>query len=300
MIKKILLVLLLIVTTCNVSFSQEWLTSLEVAKKLALIQNKMIFAVWEDMSYDPYLVVIDDPKEGLRVVDLFANDDHNKIIWEYFVPLLIPEYKYEDLLDDIKEKRNLNYMQKFNDDNIKIMDANGNILNTNSSQNKFYYTNLSSILENYALNTSFLKQELDSYSYNQNFTTSFRLAAKYLDFAIFANKSLKMEIAELSDIYLQEAISNLEISDLANKQAIEQKIELLKIKKYVILNKPKKAFRMLKKLDDSQIDSINRSLFAFLNYATFRLLNKVEESMKWQNEVSLADLKKIKYIIEKT
>ncbi len=300
MIKKILLVLLLIVTTCNVSFSQEWLTSLEVAKKLALIQNKMIFAVWEETSYDPYLVVIDDPKEGLRVVDLFANDDHNKIIWEYFVPLLIPEYKYEDLLDDIKEKRNLNYMQKFSDDNIKIMDANANILNTNSSQNKFYYTNLSSILENYALNTSFLKQELDSYSYNQNFTTSFRLAAKYLDFAIFANKSLKMEIAELSDIYLQEAISNLEISDLANKQAIEQKIALLRIKKHVILNKPKKAFRMLKKLDDSQIDSINRSLFAFLNYATFRLLNKVEESMKWQNEVSLADLKKIKYIIEKT
>jgi len=300
MIKKILLILVLTVTTFNVSFSQEWLTSLEVAKKLALMQNKMIIAVWDDISYDPYYVLIDDEKEGSRVVDLFANDVHNKIIWEYFVPLLIQDYKYEDILNDIKGKRNLNYVQKFSDDSIKIMDANGNILNIDSSNNNMFYSNLSSILENYALNTSFLKQELDSYSYNQNFTTSLRLASKYLDFAIFAKKSLKMEITELSDIYMKDAKRYLEVSDLTNKQGFEQKMELLKVKKFVILDNPRKAFRMLKKFDDSPIDSINNSLFAFLNYATYRLLNKVEESMKWQNEVSIADLKKIKYIIEKT
>ena len=132
MIKKILLILLLSIATFNVSFSQEWLTSLEVAKKLALMQKKMIFAVWEDISYDPYMVLIDDGKEGSRVVDLFANDDHNKIIWEYFVQVLIQDYKYEDILDDIKGKRTLNYIEKFSDGSIKIMDANGNILNIDS------------------------------------------------------------------------------------------------------------------------------------------------------------------------
>ncbi len=228
MSKKILLILLLSIATFNVSFSQEWLTSLEVAKKLALMQNKMIIAVWEDISYDPYHVLIDDEKEGSRVVDLFANDNHNKIIWEYFVPLLIQDYKYEDILDDIKGKRNLNYIQKFSDDSIKIMDANGNILNVDSSVNKMFYSNLSSILANYALNTSFLKPELDNYSYNQNFITAFRLASKYLDFAIFAKKSLKMEIAELSDIYMKEAKHHLEVIDLTNKQGFEQKIEFLK------------------------------------------------------------------------
>lgn len=297
--KKILLILLLTIATLNVSFSQEWLTSLEVAKKLALMQNKMIIAVWEDISYEPYHVLIDDEKKGSRVVDLFANDNDNKIIWEYFVPLLIQDYKYEDILDDIKGERNLNYIQKFSDDSIKIMDANGNILNVDSSINKTFYSNLSSILENYALNTSFLKSELDSYSNIQNFITAFRLATKYLDFAIFAKKSLKMEIAELSDIYMKEAKRHLEVSDLTNKQGFEQKIEFLKIKKYIILDNPKKAMRMLKKFDDSQINSINKSLFAFLNYATNRLLNKVEQSMKWQNEVSEADLKKMKYLIDK-
>lgn len=297
--KKILLVLLLIAVTSNISFSQEWLTSFEVAKTLALSKNKMILAVWEEEANNPYSVIINDPKEGFRVIDLFASDEHNKVIWKYFVPLLIPEYKYEDILDDIEGKRDLVYLQKFNDDSIKIMDCNGNILNTNPSQYKLTYSNLSYILENYALNTSFLKQELDNYNSNQNFSTTFRLASKYLDYAIFASKSLRMEVAELSDIYMKEALDILENSDLGNKQAIEQKIKLLKIKKHVIVNDSKKALRMLKRFNTSEIDSINLSLFAFLHYASHRQLNDIELSMKWQNEVSLADLKKVQHLIDK-
>ena len=297
--KKTILFFLLTICTLKVSLGQEWLTSLEVAKRLALIQNKMIIAVWEEAAYYPYSVIINDPKDGFRVIDLFAKESHSRIIWKYFVPVIIPEYKYSDLLKDIKGKRNFDYIQKFKDNSIKIMDANGNILNAGPYQNEVSYSNLTIILEKYALDTSFLKQELDNYESNQNFTTSYRLASKYLDFAIFASKSLRMEITELSDIYMQEAIEILKNSDLANKEAIEQKIKLLKIKKYVIINSPKKALRMLKKFDDADIDNINLSLFAFLNFASHRLLNDIELSMKWQNEVSLADLKKIQYLINK-
>ncbi|MBT8395049.1 MAG: hypothetical protein KJN66_09395, partial [Bacteroidia bacterium] len=192
--KKILIFFFLSILSINCLFSQEWLTSIEVAKTLARIQNKMILAVWEDSAYESYPVLIKDSKEGFRVIELFGENEQNKVLWKYFVPVLIPENNYEDIIEDFELKRNLNYMKKFSDDTIKIMDANGNILNTDPSQYKFSYSNLTFILENYTLDTSFLKNELESYSQKRNFNTSYRLASKYLDFAILANKSLGIEI----------------------------------------------------------------------------------------------------------
>lgn len=295
--KKALLVLILIVYSSNTAYSQEWLTSLEVAKQLALIQDKMIIALWEDAVYNGFQVITQND-ENFIVSDLVTEESYNKIIWKYFVPVIIPENKYEDLWLDIKEKRNSNYLQKFNDNSIKIMDSNGNILNTNSYLYQLNNSSFNNLLETYALKTTYLKQELKNYALNRNFTTSFRLASKYLDYAIFASKSLRTEISELSDIYMQEAIEYLESENLSNRIIYQQRIELLKIKKYVIIDSPKKALRMLKKFDDSEIDSSNRSLYAFLHFASYRLLNNIELSMKWQNEVPLIDLKKMKYLLD--
>ena len=175
------------------------------------------------------------------------------------------------------------------------MDVNGNILNINASN--VYIENLSLLIKHYALDTSYLKQELINYSKNQNLTTSFWLASKYLDFAIFVEKGTRLEIMQLAGIYFDEAKSHLTKSDLNNKNAILQKCDLLKIKEYLILNKPKKALRHLKKLNIAEIDQINQSLFSFLNYTAFKLLKDEEKVILWKSKISLLDLKKANTII---
>lgn len=295
--KKALLVLIMTVSVSQITYTQEWLTSLEVAKELALIQDKMILALWENAAFNgfPYL---SQKNNKISVTDIVTGKAHQRIIWKYFVPVIIPEYRYEDLIKDVEGKRNSNYIQKFNDNSIKIMDANGNILDTDSFLYNLNNSSFATLITKYALNTKYLRQELKSYSFNRNFITTFRLASKYLDFAIYANKPLKKEIVDLSDVYMKEAIEKLEEEQPLNKEAYFQKIKLLEIKKYIVLNNPKKALKILKKFEGSDIDSINKPLLAFLNFASNRLLNNIDNAMVWQNDVLLVDLKKIKYLLK--
>ena len=78
-----------------------------------------------------------------------------------------------------------------------------------------------------------------------------------------------------------------------------QKHELLKIKEALILGKDNKARRMLKKYTEEDIDKINVALFAFLNYATYRSLDNIEEALPWKAQVLQSDLNKVKFIVNK-
>ena len=133
--KLISLVLILIFSNYSLH-CQEWLTSLDVAKKLAVMKDKMIFAVWEDAMYRSRTPIIIN-SNLYPLSSLSSNENHSQLIWKYFIPLIIPEYKYFDLLNEIEGKRSLDYMYKFNNDHIKIMDSNGNILNTSFNENEF-------------------------------------------------------------------------------------------------------------------------------------------------------------------
>lgn len=293
--KKTILLFVFVITSFNFCLAQEWFTSLEVAKKLALVQDKMLFVMWEDaFNYDHPVYFNNDKGESI-VTDLFVDDRMDRIIWSYFIPVKIHESKYAELSNQIKETRGTKYFNKLIDDSIKIMDVNGNILNINTFYE--YIENLSLIIKQYALNTSYLKQELVNYSKNKNFATSFWLASKYLDFAIFIEKETRFEIIQLANIYFDEAKNYLTKSDLKNKKIILQKCDLLKIKEYLILNNPKKARRHLRKLNITEIDKINQSLFSFLNYTTFKLLKDEDSAVLWKNKVSLVDLKMAKLII---
>lgn len=294
--KKLISVILISIFPIYALHSQEWLTSMEVAKKLALMQDKMIFAVWEDAMFRSRTPIIIN-NNMYPISDLAAKESHSRLIWKYFVPLVIPEYTYRDLLGEIDGKRSLDYMYKFNDNHVKIMDPNGNILNSSFNENEFEDMNFASILEKYALNTSFLKNELKNYSVDNSFNSSFRLALRYLDYAIFANKSIKKELTDLSDIYMKEANEKLQNETPEKQFLVKEKIKLLKIKKTIILNNPNKALRKLKRFDPAKVEDSNLSLLAFLHFASNRLLNDIDSAMIWQNEVSLADLKKVKYLI---
>jgi len=280
----------------TIGHSQEWFTSLEIAKKLAKTQDKMLFVMWEDALGDYYPVTVNDENDSKIIVNLSKNEHLASMIWDYFVPVLILETDYEELSKNIKETRGTKYFDKLVDDSIKIMDINGNILNINTSI-EYNYENITEYFNRYALNTSYIKQELENYFKDKNATTAFLLASKYQDFAIFVNRSVRLELLNLSDIYFNEAKKQLKESSFKNKMGFLQKIELLQIKEFLILEKPKKARRFLKKTESDSIDKINQPLYSLLNYITLKLLRDEDEADLWKSKISLVDLKKAQLII---
>jgi hypothetical protein len=274
--------------------AQEFFTSISVAKRLALVQDKMLFVVWEESLEYPYPLLYNDSKGNLIIIDLSQDKSFDAIIWEHFVPVLLSETEYDRLLKASKGRK-ASYIAKLNDDSIKIMDANENILNT--KQNYDIEQNLSELIKTYSLRTTFLKQDLINYSQQANFTTSFNLVDKYIDFALFVEENAREEVIELSNLYLDESKKHLPTSDLQEKDAYLQRVDLLNIKQDLVLDRARRALRFLKKLDKADIAEVNKPLFNFLNYTTFMLLNNEDDAASWQSELSEVDLKKAQLIL---
>lgn len=292
--KNVFLLFSIILLSCNFCTGQEWFTSFDVAKRMALIQDKLLFVIWEDALNDPYPLLITTDEGKLVVIDLSQNENADAVIWEHFVPVLLPESTYNDLLNTVKNKREFRYIDKLNDNTIKIMDVNRNILNVNSYTGD--YQNLSLLIKNYAINTSFIKQDLVNYSKKKNFTTAIKLGSKYIDLAIFAEKDAREEVIDLANIYLNEAKSYLQKGNMTNKEAFLQRLRLLKIKEQLVISAPKKALRQLKRIKQD-IYKLNKSMHIFLNYTTFKFLKDEENTAKWQSEISSVDLKKAQLIL---
>ncbi len=299
--KTILLTTFFLIT--GLSTAQEWFTSLEVAKRLAMVQDKLLFVLWEGTLEEEYPVLLFDGNGVGMVVDLRENELVLRLIWEYFVPVKLPEYRYAELSNEVKETRGLAYFNRLIDDEIKIMDVNGNILNTNDDITKFYnvgdyiYLGINQFINRYALNTSFLKPDSENYFKEKNFVTSFRLAAKYVDYAIFVDKELRPYIIDLANIYFDEANKYLEKEANGDTIGFAQKIELFKMKEDLILNRAKKVRRQLKKLDVQQIDKSNQSLYDFLNYTVFLILKDEKNAAQWRKKMSASDLMKAQWIL---
>ena len=294
--KKIALFLILAFSLTTTCISQEWFTSFDVAKKLALTQNKMLFVIWEDSFTTPYYVEVKNENGKSIFIDITQNEEANKIIWKYFVPVLMPEAEYGELYNKAKKNRGELYLSKLEDASIKIMDIGGNILNTNFSIETF--ENLPSLIKTYSLYTTYLNSFLRSYLKKENFTTTLILASKYLDYAIVSKDNTKPELVTLASIYFKEASNRLEDSNLDNKNVFLQKLDLFEIKKFLILNNPKKARRLLKRIEKSEIDEVNKPLFVFLNYTTFILLKDEENAAIWRGQISQSNMKKASLILK--
>ena len=292
------LLILFSITFFSVNFcnAQEWFTSFDIAKRMAIIQDKMLFVMWEESLDYEYPLLYNTDNGVLVTIDLSVDTSMDVLIWDHFIPVLLPESMYDDFLKNTKKGKDTGYMAKLNDDSIKIMDVNGNILNTKPLYEN--EQNLSSLIKNYALNTSFLKQELNNYSKKENLTTSFNLGSKYLDYSIFAQKKIRPEIIELANIYFDTARGYLMVSENKNKDAFLQRLELFKIKELLILDKSKKALRILKRITEAEINEINKSLYVFLNYTTFKLLKQEDKAALLKSKISKVDLKKAEFIIK--
>ncbi|WP_347922387.1 hypothetical protein [Pontimicrobium sp. SW4] len=294
--KKTILIFLIAFSSITICNAQEWFTSFDVAKRLALVQDKMLLVMWQNTLDYPYPVTLKGEKGVSIVVDLNENDEVNSLIWQHFVPVILLESNYDEFYNKAKKNRSTWYLDKLKDDSIKIMDANGNILNVEPEDVQM--ENLTLLIKKYALNTSFLKHELNNYSKEQNVTTAFNLGSKYLDYSIYVQKNVRSEIIRLVDIYFNEAKEYLEESTINNKLGFLQRLDFLDIEKALILNNPGKARRLLKKIDVAEIDSTNLSLYNFLNYTTFKLLKKEDDAALFKDKLSTVDLKKAELIVD--
>jgi hypothetical protein len=288
----LLCVFSLMVTICN---SQEWIASFDVAKRLASVQNKMLFVLWEGSFEYSNPVSINFENGVVSVVDISKDTSLDAFIQEYFILVKLSESEYDHFIKEASG-RGYKYVNKLNDNSIKIMDFNGVILNMDDTSEGI--VNLSLLIKKYALNTSFLKSELEQYSVNHNFMTASLLGMRYIDFAMYADEQLRPELIALATIYLDESERFLSQMEDDRKEAYLKKIELVKIKGLLILNTAKKAYRQIKKIDESQIDAINESLFAFLNYTVFKLLDDEMNADLWKSKISSLDLKMAELIIK--
>ncbi|REG87574.1 hypothetical protein [Winogradskyella sediminis] len=293
---KIIIRCLFLLLVSNVSNAQAWMTNLEIAQKLALTQNKMVLMVWEESTTYPYGVMANDENGKLVFIEsLFESEVISPIVWEYFVPVIVSESQYADLYADIEGKRSNKYMNKFNDDSIKIMDVNGNIVNLTSHPEQFQ--NITTIINNYGVNTKFLSPELMGYRTEKDFYSAYYLASKYLDFSMYMSENNRSAFIDLGMLYLEEA-SNLVVAEPNEDQkALNQRVALLDLQQYFILKRPKKALRQLKKIQKDGIEPNNESFVAFLYYTAYSILEDETEVKLWKSKISSVNLKKAQMLI---
>ena len=273
-----------------------WMTSIEAAQRFALAQDKMILMVWDQATYYPLPVLIKN-SSGKKVLinNLFQSPEVIDFLWQHFVLLKIDDDSYPALYEDIKN-RSFTYKGKFDDDSLKVMDANGNILNT--SLNTEYVLDLTVLINKYALNTSYLKQELLNYRKERTFYTTLYLASRYVEFGFYTHSSIRPEIVDLSSIYINEARVLMTRDSLDNKAALEQRLELLDIEQSLVLNKPKKVIRRLKRFKEEELQGANKPFLAFMYFTAYRLLRDEKNAAVWRSKISSVDFDKAMFIIK--
>ncbi|MEM1001366.1 MAG: hypothetical protein AAGH46_01825 [Bacteroidota bacterium] len=289
--KQVVIIICLFCFGNNIMHSQEWMKSLEIAKKLALTQNKLLFVMWEDAIQYELPVIIHNKKGDVGYVeDLLLSEEINKMIWEYFVPVLINESAFNDMYDSIKDERSYGYLQLFRDDGIKIMDVNGNILNT--AFINYNYFDFTKFVSKYALNTSYLGQEYRIYRQNKDFFSTFFLASRYVDYASLSPRGIRPELIELSNIYFDEAEQFLETYTDGDREELITRTKMARISQNIILRKPDKVVRQLNRINKDRLSESNSQYMAFLYFTAYKIGGDLENLNKWKTKVSSVNLKK--------
>ena len=256
--------------------ADNWFYSFEEAQKVALASNKLILVdFWANWC---------GPCKKMDAESWSTNEI--KILMENYVPVKIDIDKYKSLSGRYGV-RGIPY--------IFIMDGNGKVIfNEMSYKSK---GELIKLLQKYAINTSYLNTDLINYYKNPNFNTSFRLASKYQDFSIFLNSDIKFDFLKITNSYFDEAKKYLKKSEIKNKDAFFQKIDLFEIQEKIILNKPEKALKMLKRIDDEDVEEINKSFYSFLYYAAYKEMDDLEKMNDWKEKVLKRDIEKADLIL---
>lgn len=294
--KKIICILLLFIYfQSSDSQIREWMSPLKFAQIKARSENKLILMAWKRSLEIPFPAIVKDENgKDIYIKNLFESPIINEFLWKSFILVEVDDDFYGELMEEIKGKRSQSYVDTFEDDSLKIMDANGNIIGTSGAFTEVL--NLSKFVIKYNLNTSFLKQELINYDTNKEFYSAFYLASKYVDYSILVNNNVRDEILRLSDVYFAEAEQFLaEDKNLDNKKVLYQRIKLIRLKQDLIKNKSGKVIRQINKID---LLEVNEPLKVFLLYTAYRLKNDVENFSVLENKLSLFNRKLSQSIVD--
>lgn len=294
--KKIICILLLFIYfQSSDSQIREWMSPLKFAQIKARSENKLILMAWKRSLEIPFPAIVKDENgKDIYIKNLFESPIINEFLWKSFILVEVDDDFYGELMEEIKGKRSQSYVDTFEDDSLKIMDANGNIIGTSGAFTEVL--NLSKFVIKYNLNTSFLKQELINYDTNKEFYSAFYLASKYVDYSILVNNNVRDEILRLSDVYFAEAEQFLaEDKNLDNKKALYQRIKLIRLKQDLIKNKSGKVIRQINKID---LLEVNEPLKVFLLYTAYRLKNDVENFSVLEKKLSLFNRKLSQSIVD--
>ena len=288
----LLAVLLFFTSTSLFSQDREWMTSLDLAKILARRQNKMILMVWEESTKYPLPVTLRDEQGSLVYIDdLFKATELNDILWNYFIPVKVNDNMYGDLFAEVDGNRTQRYITMFQDDSVKVMDANGNLIVVSGVVTPEYLY-LGKLINKYSLNTTFVSQELDNYANKKDFFSAFFLASKYVDFSVYLKKDVRKDIVKLSSIYIQEAQKMLNDVEPERRQTLQHRIDLFPFKQDLVLGKAKKVLRKLEKMDTDQYKETTNAELAFLYYTAYLILKDEKRAETWKSQVSSVNLKK--------
>jgi len=268
--KRLTLTLLIFFFTFNLMYSNNWMYSLDDAKKMAITTNRLVLVDFWASWCGPCK----------RMDSESWSKEEVQLLMDNYVSVKIDIDKYPDIAEKY-DVRGIPY--------VFILDGNGKVVYKNMSYKT--KSQLMVLLKKYAINTSFLSKDLVNYYKQESFSSAFRLGYKYQDLALRLDKEIKSDFLNVSDDYFDESKKQLKESSLKNKDGFLQKIDLYEIQSLLILNKTKRALKELNKIELNDLDESNASLYNFLAYTIHKQLNDDEVAI-WEEKMQESDKQK--------